>query len=56
MILHLYFSDPPPILPSGLDRFGRVIDQYWLNTSTDTATDRFQEEKRCQEREGDRGA
>src|SRR5207302_5698974 len=27
---------------TGLDRFGRVIDQYWLNTSTGTATDRFQ--------------
>src|SRR5438105_1342147 len=27
---------------TGLDRFGRVIDQYWLNSSTSTATDRFQ--------------
>ncbi len=27
---------------TGLDRFGRVIDQYWLNTGTSTATDRFQ--------------
>ena len=27
---------------TGLDRFGRVIDQFWLNTSTGTATDRFQ--------------
>jgi RHS repeat-associated protein len=27
---------------TGLDRFGRVIDQFWLNTSTATATDRFQ--------------
>jgi len=27
---------------TGLDRFGRVIDQFWLNTSTSTATDRFQ--------------
>jgi RHS repeat-associated protein len=26
----------------GLDRFGRVVDQRWLNTSTGTATDRFQ--------------
>jgi RHS repeat-associated protein len=25
----------------GLDRFGRVIDQRWINTSTSTATDRF---------------
>src|SRR5205823_1730076 len=27
---------------TGLDRFGRVIDQFWLNTSTGTSTDRFQ--------------
>jgi RHS repeat-associated protein len=27
---------------TGLDRFGRVIDQYWLNTSTSTASDRLQ--------------
>jgi RHS repeat-associated protein len=27
---------------TGLDRFGRVIDQFWLNTSTNTATDRSQ--------------
>jgi RHS repeat-associated protein len=27
---------------TGLDRFGRVIDQYYLNTSTGTATDRLQ--------------
>jgi RHS repeat-associated protein len=27
---------------TGLDRFGRVIDQNWLNTSTSTSTDRFQ--------------
>jgi RHS repeat-associated protein len=27
---------------TGLDRFGRVIDQYWLNTGTGVATDRFQ--------------
>ena len=27
---------------TGLDRFGRVIDQFWLNTSTSTAADRFQ--------------
>jgi RHS repeat-associated protein len=27
---------------AGLDRFGRVIDQYYLNTSTGTATDRLQ--------------
>src|SRR5438477_6376313 len=26
----------------GLDRFGRVVDQRWLNTSSGTATDRFQ--------------
>jgi RHS repeat-associated protein len=26
----------------GLDRFGRVVDQRWINTSTGTATDRFQ--------------
>ena len=27
---------------TGLDRFGRVVDQRWFNTSTSTATDRFQ--------------
>jgi RHS repeat-associated protein len=27
---------------TGLDRFGRVIDQNWLNASTGTSTDRFQ--------------
>jgi RHS repeat-associated protein len=27
---------------TGLDRFGRVIDQNWYNTSTSTSTDRFQ--------------
>jgi RHS repeat-associated protein len=27
---------------TGLDRFGRVVDQRWVNTSTGTATDRFQ--------------
>jgi RHS repeat-associated protein len=27
---------------TGLDRFGRIIDQRWINTSTSTATDRFQ--------------
>ncbi|AGA25728.1 RHS repeat-associated core domain-containing protein [Singulisphaera acidiphila] len=27
---------------TGLDRFGRIIDQRWLNPSTGTATDRFQ--------------
>jgi RHS repeat-associated protein len=27
---------------TGLDRFGRVIDQFWLNTATATTTDRFQ--------------
>lgn len=27
---------------TGLDRFGRVIDQNWVNTSTGTSTDRFQ--------------
>jgi RHS repeat-associated protein len=27
---------------TGLDRFGRVVDQRWINTSTGTATDRFQ--------------
>jgi RHS repeat-associated protein len=27
---------------TGLDRFGRVVDQRWINTSTSTATDRFQ--------------
>ncbi len=27
---------------TGLDRFGDVIDQRWINTSTSTATDRFQ--------------
>jgi RHS repeat-associated protein len=26
---------------TGLDRFGRVVDQRWINTSTSTATDRF---------------
>ena len=26
----------------GLDRFGRVVDQRWLNPTTGTATDRFQ--------------
>ncbi len=26
---------------TGLDRFGRVVDQRWLKTSTGTATDRF---------------
>jgi RHS repeat-associated protein len=26
----------------GLDRFGRVVDQLWLNTNTNTATDEFQ--------------
>jgi len=26
----------------GLDRFGRVVDQRWITTSTGTATDRFQ--------------
>jgi RHS repeat-associated protein len=26
----------------GLDRFGRVVDQRWLETSSGTATDRFQ--------------
>ncbi len=26
----------------GLDRFGQVVDQRWINTSTGTATDRFQ--------------
>jgi len=26
---------------TGLDRFGRVVDQRWLNTGTGTATDRF---------------
>jgi RHS repeat-associated protein len=26
----------------GLDRFGRVVDQRWLNSSTSTTTDRFQ--------------
>src|SRR5438552_19129277 len=26
----------------GLDRFGRVVDQRWLNTTTLAATDRFQ--------------
>src|SRR6185312_550840 len=27
---------------SGLDQFGRVIDQNWVNTSTGVSTDRFQ--------------
>jgi len=27
---------------TGLDRFGRVDDQRWINTATSTATDRFQ--------------
>src|SRR5262249_54154501 len=27
---------------TGLDRFGRVIDQFWLSPSTSTTTDRFQ--------------
>ena len=27
---------------TGLDRFGRVIDQNWVNTKTGTSTDRFQ--------------
>jgi RHS repeat-associated protein len=27
---------------TGLDRFGRVVDQRWINTSTSTTTDRFQ--------------
>jgi RHS repeat-associated protein len=27
---------------TGLDRFGRVVDQRWIKTSTGTATDRFQ--------------
>jgi hypothetical protein len=27
---------------AGLDRFGRVVDQKWENTSTSTATDEFQ--------------
>jgi hypothetical protein len=27
---------------TGLDRFGRVVDQRWINTGTNTATDRFQ--------------
>src|SRR5262249_10619093 len=26
----------------GLDRFGRVVDQNWYNTSTSSSTDRFQ--------------
>jgi RHS repeat-associated protein len=26
---------------TGLDRFGRVVDQRWINTTTSTATDRF---------------
>ncbi|HLJ97197.1 MAG TPA: RHS repeat-associated core domain-containing protein [Gemmataceae bacterium] len=26
---------------TGLDRFGRVVDQLWLNTNTGTATDEF---------------
>jgi RHS repeat-associated protein len=27
---------------AGLDRFGRVVDQHWLNTGTSTDTDRLQ--------------
>ena len=27
---------------TGLDRFGRVVDQRWIDTSSGTATDRFQ--------------
>src|SRR5207245_5508528 len=27
---------------TGLDRFGRVVDQRWYNSSTSTYTDRFQ--------------
>jgi YD repeat-containing protein len=27
---------------TGLDRFGRVIDQNWYNSTTQTSTDRFQ--------------
>ncbi len=27
---------------TGLDRFGRVIDQFWINAGTGQATDRFQ--------------
>ena len=27
---------------TGLDRFGRVIDQNWVNTDTDVSTERFQ--------------
>ncbi len=27
---------------TGLDRFGRVVDQNWVNTTTGTSTDRFQ--------------
>jgi YD repeat-containing protein len=27
---------------TGLDRFGRIIDQNWLNATTGTSTDRFQ--------------
>jgi len=27
---------------TGLDRFGRVVDQRWINTTSNTATDRFQ--------------
>jgi RHS repeat-associated protein len=27
---------------TGLDRFGRIVDQRWIKTSTGTATDRFQ--------------
>src|SRR5206468_9100827 len=36
---------------TGLDRFGRVIDQRWINTSTSTATDRF---KYAYDRDGNR--
>ncbi len=27
---------------TGLDRFGRIVDQRWINTATGSATDRFQ--------------
>src|SRR5262249_12421308 len=27
---------------TGLDRFGRIVDQRWINTTSSTATDRFQ--------------
>ena len=29
-------------MPKHRDRFGRVIDQNWLNTTTGVTTDRFQ--------------